>query len=87
MKILLHICCGVCAAGVAERLLREGHLVVGYFYNPNIHPEAEHERRLTMAREVAKRLSFPLEAAQYSPEEWLRGVVSLEDEPEGGRRC
>jgi epoxyqueuosine reductase len=87
VKILLHICCGVCAAGVAERLLREGHEVTGYFYNPNIYPEAEHERRLAVAREVAERLGFSLDAAPYVPEEWLREVVSLEDEPGGGRRC
>ena len=36
MRIVLHICCGVCAAGVVERLTVEGHEVVGLFYNPNI---------------------------------------------------
>jgi predicted adenine nucleotide alpha hydrolase (AANH) superfamily ATPase len=87
VKILLHICCGVCAAGVAERLLREGHAVTGYFFNPNIYPEAEYERRLAVTREVASRLHFPLEAVPYSPDDWMREVVSLEDEPEGGRRC
>ena len=39
MKIVLHICCGVCAAGVVERLTSEGHEVFGFFYNPNIHPQ------------------------------------------------
>ncbi len=87
MKIVLHICCGVCAAGVAERLLDEGHAVTGYFYNPNIYPEAEHERRLGVARQVAERLGFPLEVASYSPDEWIKEVVSLEDELGGGRRC
>jgi len=87
MKILLHICCGVCAAGVVERLTLEGHQVHGLFYNPNIHPQQEYDRRLEVARKVAKELDFPLEVPLYITEEWFKETVSLENEPEGGRRC
>jgi len=87
MKIVLHICCGVCAAGVVERLTSEGHEIIGFFYNPNIHPLAEYNRRLEVAREVAQKLDFPLEVAPYTPEEWFAETRSLENEPEGGRRC
>jgi len=87
MKILLHICCGVCAAGVVERLTSEGHQVHGLFYNPNIHPRQEYDRRLEVARKVAKELDFPLEVPLYITEEWFNETVSLENEPEGGRRC
>ncbi len=87
MKIVLHICCGVCAAGAAETLIREGHQVIGFFYNPNIHPVEEYRRRLEAARVVAKELGFPLETGSYTPEEWLRETDSLKDEPEGGERC
>ncbi len=87
VKVVLHICCGVCAAGVAERLASEGHQVFGLFYNPNIHPLEEYQRRLEVARAVAERLAFPLEVAPYVPEEWFRETAGLENEPEGGRRC
>ncbi len=87
MKLLLHICCGVCAAGVVERLTSEGHEVTGYFYNPNIHPREEYERRLVAVQKVAEKMSFPLETGSYTPEEWLKETESLKDEPEGGRRC
>ena len=87
MKIVLHICCGVCAAGVVERLTSEGHEVIGFFYNPNIHPLEEYNRRLEVARELARKLDFPLEVAPYTPEEWLKETTSLENEPEGGKRC
>lgn len=87
MKVVLHICCGVCAAGVAERLTREGHQIFGFFYNPNIHPREEYERRLEAAAKVAKKLNFPLAAGLYTPEEWFQETASLENEPEGGRRC
>ena len=87
MKVVLHICCGVCAAGAAEALATEGHQVLGFFYNPNIHPAGEYQRRLDVAYRVAKELDFPLEAGPYTPEEWLSQTSSLKDEPEGGRRC
>jgi predicted adenine nucleotide alpha hydrolase (AANH) superfamily ATPase len=87
MRIVLHICCGVCAAGVVERLVSEGHQVLGLFYNPNIHPLEEYNRRLEVTREVAGKLDFPLEVLPYTPEEWFQKTTSLENEPEGGKRC
>ena len=87
MKILLHICCGVCAAGVVDRLNEEGHQVRGFFYNPNIQPEEEYQRRLEATNKVAEELGFPLEVGPYVPGEWLEETRSLENEPEGGRRC
>ena len=87
MKVLLHICCGVCAAGVVERLTLEGHRVLGLFYNPNIHPQEEYNRRLEVTLKVAKELNFSLEVASYTPEEWFQETGALENEPEGGKRC
>ncbi len=87
MKVVLHVCCGVCAAGAAERLTAEGHQIIGLFYNPNIHPREEYQRRLEAAHRVAKEFHFSLEAAPYTPEEWFRATESLENEPEGGLRC
>lgn len=87
MKVLLHICCGVCAGSVVERLVKEGHNVTGYFYNPNIHPREEYERRLDVAQTVARWLGVPLLKGEYTPEDWLKAVAGLEKEPERGRRC
>ena len=87
MKIVLHICCGVCAAGAVERLASEGHQVMGLFYNPNVHPMEEYNRRLEVAREVARELNFPLDVGPYTPKEWLKETSGLENEPEGGKRC
>jgi len=87
MKVVLHICCGVCAAGAAESLAAEGHQVLGFFYNPNIHPVEEYQKRLDVARKVAEELNFSLDAGPYEEEEWLDLTRSLKGEPEGGRRC
>lgn len=87
MKVVLHICCGVCAAGAAESLAGEGHEVTGFFYNPNIYPAEEYQKRLNVARKVAKELNFSLEEGPYIPEEWFNLTNALKEEPEGGRRC
>jgi predicted adenine nucleotide alpha hydrolase (AANH) superfamily ATPase len=87
MKVALHICCAVCAAGAAEKLQQEGHEVLGFFFNPNIHPQEEYQRRLESARRVAQELGFRLIGGAYLPEEWNAAVRSLEKEPEGGKRC
>lgn len=59
--LLLHICCGPCSIWPARELLREGYQLVGYFYNPNIHPLAEYLRRREGAQQCAERLAIPLE--------------------------
>ena len=45
MKVLLHICCAPCAIYPLKALRGEGHETTGFFYNPNIHPYTEFERR------------------------------------------
>lgn len=44
-KVLLHICCGPCAIYPLDVLREQGHNVMGYFYNPNIHPYTEYIKR------------------------------------------
>lgn len=87
MKVLLHICCGVCEAGAAEQLMTEGHEVTGYFYNPNIYPESEYEKRLLAARKATKELGTRMIEGPLNASEWLQTVKGFEDEPEGGKRC
>ncbi len=87
MKILLHICCGICAGSVGERLLAEGHRVTGFFFNPNIYPADEYERRRQVAQNVAAWLKIPLVVPSYEPEIWRQQTHLLAQESEGGKRC
>ncbi len=87
MKVVVHICCGVCAAGAVTALLNEGYEVSGLFFNPNIYPEAEFHKRLQAARCIAKLLQFHLDVVPYSPDEWFQQAGFFKDDPEGGRRC
>jgi predicted adenine nucleotide alpha hydrolase (AANH) superfamily ATPase len=82
VKLLLHICCGPCASAIIPWWRAKGREVLGFFYNPNIHPLLEYRRRLTGARDVARIVAMPLgEDAAYDPERWfaeVAGDASLE---------
>ena len=87
MKLLLHICCGVCAGPVIEKFLCRGYTVTGFFYNPNIHPADEYRRRLDSVIKVADHFGIELIEGKYDRERWFEAVKGAEYEPEGGRRC
>ena len=79
MKILLHICCAPCALMPVETLRREGHEVMGLFYNPNIQPYTENQRRLDTLRSWAQGAGLDLVVLdEYDPEAWLRAVAFRE---------
>lgn len=85
-KLLLHACCGVCGAWVPEMLSPDYDVTV-YFYNPNIYPKEEYERRRDAAEEMAKSIGVNFIEGEYDHEAWLEAVKGLEAEPEGGGRC
>jgi len=45
-KILLHICCAPCAIPILKILEKKNFLITGFWYNPNIWPKEEYEKRL-----------------------------------------
>lgn len=87
MKVLLHICCAVCASACLERLRQEGHEVSGYFYNPNIQPKEEYEKRLQETKRLAQRENLALIVGDYDADAWFKRIKGREEEPEGGTRC
>ena len=86
-EILLHICCGVCASSVVERLREQGFRPLGFFYNPNIHPKTEYLKRQEITKQVASILGFELVNTTYDKQDWFLKTKGLEKEPEGGKRC
>ena len=87
-SVLLHTCCGPCAAVCVERLRAERHDVTLYFSNANIGDQDEYARRLEAAERLADAMSVPLivdEAARHA--DWLAAVSGHEGAPEGGMRC
>lgn len=60
MKLLLHICCGPCACYPVETLQEEGIDFTGYYFNPNIHPLEEFERRRENLQVLSALKGFPV---------------------------
>ncbi|MDD5146483.1 MAG: epoxyqueuosine reductase QueH [Candidatus Pacebacteria bacterium] len=85
-KLILHTCCAICAVGLVDAL-QDSFSVTLFFYNPNIQPMAEYEKRKEAVVILAKRYNLELIEGDYRPKDWLKLVVGLEGEPEGGKRC
>ena len=93
--LLLHACCGPCSSYVLEYLFRYFDITV-YYYNPNIYPQQEYERRRDELKSFYTRFA-PAQGVKvieetYNPEDFYIAVQTREhpelaNEPEKGERC
>jgi len=83
-NLLLHCCCAPCAVCALERLESQYNISI-YFYNPNIEPFTEHEKR----RKELDKLPFRFEVFDCGYDNTFFSEIagSLRGEPEGGQRC
>ena len=88
--LLLHACCAPCSSAVLEKLTAHFKITV-LFYNPNIYPEAEYQKREAELKRLISEMPCTKEVAlvdlPYVPEEFFTAVRGLEYIPEGGERC
>lgn len=88
--LLLHSCCAPCSSYCLEYLSQYFSITVLY-YNPNISPKdefqkrAEEQRRLISQLPVKNPVSLVVE--EYDPGEFYTAVKGLEHIKEGGERC
>ncbi|BCD61789.1 epoxyqueuosine reductase [Nitratiruptor sp. YY08-26] len=87
--MLVHICCSVDSHFFLEKLKEKypQERLIGFFYDPNIHPYSEYKLRLLDVQRSCKRLGIELIEGEYDYENWLQAVRGLENEPEKGERC
>jgi len=87
--MLVHICCSVDSHFFMEKLQQEfpDEKLVGFFYDPNIHPYSEYQLRLLDVQRSCKKLEIELIEGEYDFEKWMNAVRGLEKEPEKGARC
>ena len=89
-RLLLHSCCAPCSSYVLE-YLSEYFSITVFYYNPNIFPQEEYEKRVAEQEAfierlpVKNRISF-LEGP-YEPERFFEAAKGMEEVPEGGGRC
>ena len=85
-KLLLHVCCGPDAAGVVQQLKSEFDLTC-FWYDPNIQPRQEHDKRLAAFVKVMEIEKVPYVVGEYDVTNFLDRIKGLEHTPEQGAKC
>ena len=89
-SLLLHVCCAPCSSYVLEYLTPYFDITLDY-YNPNIAPESECDKRVAELKRLLEAMPGGKEVALvvpvYDHGAFLKAVKGLESEPEGGARC
>lgn len=86
-KVLVHSCCAPCSTYSYSKLYADGYDVTGFFYNPNIQPQDEYNRRLNEYISYCAGSNIKNIADTSGAEGWLSAIKGLESEPERGLRC
>ena len=88
MKLLLHVCCAGCVISPFEDLVnREFDSIMGFFYNPNIHPVAEFALRRDALRGYSKRKNLDVAYHKYDIENYFRHTSGNEEAPDRCNIC
>lgn len=89
-SLLLHSCCAPCSSYCLEYLSQYFKITVLY-YNPNLYPAEEYDRRVFEQRRLVASLpvKYPVSLAEIKgePKEFYSAVKGLESIKEGGERC
>lgn len=91
MKLVLMSCCAPCSAGAIKQLA-DGQIpgvddFIVLFFNPNIFPAAEYDKRLAEQIRYCEKLGVKYAIGEYDHAAWRNAVRGMEDAPERGVRC
>lgn len=89
-RLFLHSCCAPCSSYTLEYLSEYFEITVFYF-NPNISPQEEFEKRFSEQERLISLLPaknrITLVKGEYNHSDFLEIARGLEDVKEGGERC
>ena len=85
-KLLLHICCATCAAYVLESLCDQ-YEITAYYYNPNIYPDEEYQKRFSEAKKYCHEHKIAFVEETPNRQDWFSLTMGHEHDPERGQRC
>lgn len=96
-SLFLHACCAPCSSYCLEYLAQYFAITV-FYYNPNISPKEEYEKRVAeldgligRQRELLRnaQVKYPIHflEGRYDPERFYEMAKGMEELPEGGERC
>ena len=83
-KILIHACCGPCSSEVID-FLKDIFDITIYYYNPNIYPESEYEKRYDQFQLLP--YDFDIIKGEYEDDKYYEAIKGLEDLGEFSQRC
>lgn len=76
--LALHVCCAPCMLEPYAQLVQEYEKITAVFFNPNIHPVEEYERRRSTFVEYVTSVGIDFEILEYEPMSWIDGVAHSE---------
>ena len=85
-KLLLHSCCAPCSSSVIEKLSNFFDITV-FYYNPNIMPIEEFEKRKNEQIKFLNIINIPFIDVDYLHEDYLTAVRGKENLGERSQRC
>lgn len=89
-RLLLHSCCAPCSSYTLEYLANYFEITVLY-YNPNISPEGEFEKRFAEQKRLIESMpakhKITLIKGEYNYDDFEKAARGYEEVPEGGERC
>lgn len=89
-RLLLHACCAPCSSYVLE-YLSAYFLITVFYYNPNIYPDEEYNKRVAEQKAFIERFpaKHPISFVEgdFDKKRFYEVTKGLEKEPEGGKRC
>lgn len=91
IKLILMSCCAPCSCGAIKQVI-DGEIgriddFVVMFFNPNIWPDTEYQKRLNEQIKYCEKLGVKYVIGDYDHDKWREHVAGLENEPERGARC
>ena len=88
--LLLHSCCAPCSSYCLSYLADYFKITI-YYYNPNISPVEEYNKRVEeqkrLINELPVKYKVSFREGKYEPDKFFEMAKGLEDVPEGGERC
>lgn len=89
-RLLLHACCAPCSSYVLEYLSKYFEITI-YYYNPNIYPFEEFDKRVIELKRLIKEMPLDhkvdIVVENYNNEEFNEAIIGYEKYKEGSQRC
>ncbi len=85
-KVLVHICCWPDAV-MPILDLQDEYEVICFWYDPNIQPKEEHDKRYEAFVRVCELENIPYIKGAYDVKHFFRRIRGFEDTPEKGEKC